>query len=190
MRRTITIFILFALVLSGCGGPSQEQKDAAVKERAKARKLKSAAEDAAAVAVTCRDQVGSLLKALKDTESRLNVGMTFADYGDQVGDISVGYDQMPINQMSPDCISGPGVAGENAFNSYREAYNTWNDCIGDLGCDIDTIDPELQKKWTKASRQITRARSSLSDLETTAVIAQEDYEKQNKKAKAAEAELN
>lgn len=189
MRRIITFIVVAGLAIAGCGGPSQAKKDAAVKERAEARKLKRSAEEAAAVAVTCRQQVSALLRALRATESRLNVGMTFADYGGQVGDISVFYDKMPINRMDFECVSGPGVQAEKAFNSYQRAYNTWNDCIGDFDCDTDSINPELQKEWAKASRQITRARSALSDLDAEAISAQEAYEKQEKKAKQAEAAL-
>lgn len=189
MRRFVIFIILGGLVVAGCGGPSQEQKEAAVKERAKAKKLKLSAEESAAVAVTCRQQVGGLLRALRSTESRLNVGMSFTDYGEQVGGISIGYDRMPVSRMDFDCVGGPGVAGEKAFNSYQSAYNTWNDCIGDFGCDVDSINPELQKQWAKASRQITRARSALTGLEAEAVTARENYEKQEKKAEQAEEAL-
>lgn len=189
MRRTTIFIILVGLVFVGCGGPSQEQKDAAVRERAKAKKLKKAAEESAALAVTCRQQVGGLLRALRDTESRLNVGMNFADYGDQVGEISIGYDKVPISRMEFNCVGGPGVAGEKAFNAYRSAYDTWNDCVSDFYCDNDSINPELQKEWSKASRQITRARSGLNDLEAQAATDQDAYEEQEKKAKRAEAAL-
>lgn len=189
MRRIIIFICLAGVAVAGCGGPSQEQKDAAVKARAEAKKLKRKADEAAALAVTCRQQVTPLLKALRATESRLNVGMTFADYGQQVGDVSIGYDRMPINRMDFNCIGGPGIAGEKAFNSYTAAYNTWNNCIGDFNCDTDSIDPELQKQWAKASRQTTRARSALSGLELAAVSAQDEYEMQEKKARQAEAAL-
>lgn len=189
MRRIAVLFVLTGVVVAGCGGPSQEQKDAAARERARATKLKTAAEEAAVVAVTCRQQVGGLLRALRSTESRLNVGMSFSDYGEQVGDISIGYDNMPIPRMDIDCVGGPGVAGERAFNSYRDAYNTWNSCIADYDCDTDSIDPELQRHWAKASRQTASARSSLVALETEAAEAQEAYEQQRKKAKEAEEAL-
>lgn len=52
--------------------------------------------------VICRQRAGSLLKALKSTECRLNVGRPFAAYGVQVGNISAGYDRMPTGQMDLD----------------------------------------------------------------------------------------
>lgn len=186
---TATLTFLAVLTLTACGGPSQEQKDAAVKARAKARKLNKEADRIAGIAITCRDQVGGLIRALRNTDSRLSVGLTFADYGSQVGSISIAYDRMPINQMDIECISKAGVKSESAFNAYREAYNTWNECIGDLYCDTDSIQPELQRKWSKASRLVVQARSALSDLELEAAMSREAADRQAKKADEAEAAL-
>lgn len=189
MYRTFICSLVATLLLAGCGGPSQEERDAAKSARAKAKKLSRAAEEAAVVAVTCREEVGGLLKALRATDSRLTVGMTFADYGEQVGDISVAYDQMSIGQMDFNCVGGAGVAAEKAFNSYTKAYNTWNDCIGDLYCDTDSIQPELQKQWSRATRQIARARSALGSLEAEAAATRQVADDQKKTADRAEAAL-
>ena len=148
------------------------------------------AESAATVAVNCRSDLGPLMKSLRNTGSRLNVGLVFADYSTQVGQISVAYDRIPFNRMDYECISTVGIQAEKAFGAYTDAYNEWNDCISDLYCDMDSIDSELQDKWAKAGRQVSQARQGLVALETTAVEAQEKADNQELKANKAESVLD
>lgn len=54
-----------------------------------------------------------------------------------------------------------GIPLEEALNAYIEAYNVWNDCIGDVDCDNDSIDPELQEQWAEATERIDDARDAL-----------------------------
>jgi hypothetical protein len=192
VKKTAAAFVVLAVfALTACdSGPTQEEKDAAARERTEATKLAKQADAAATLASTCRQQVGGLLKALRNTGSRLDVGMSFADYGSQVGQISVAYDRIPIGQMDLDCTMGAGVKAEKAFNSYNDAYNAWNDCIGDLYCDMDSVDPELQKNWLKADSQTRQARSALADLDADAVQARAEADQQRKKAEEAEAALD
>lgn len=189
-KLAVLITVLAALGLTACeSGPTEEEEETAAKEQTEARQLDKQANTAAAVATSCRQNLGGFLRALQNTDSRLSVGMTFADYGSQVGQISVAYDRIPFGQMDLSCTMGPGVKAEKAFNSYTEAYNEWNECIGDLYCDMDSIDSSLQDSWAKATRQINKARSSLVDLEVKAVSARDKADAQQKKADQAEAEL-
>lgn len=179
------------MVLAACGesGPTEEEQQAAKDERSKATRLAGQAESAADLAAGCRQAVGPLINALRNTSSRLNVGLTFDDYSDQVGEVSIAYGRIPFNRMELRCISDAGLKAEKAFNSYTEAYNDWNDCIADLYCDIDSIDPGLQEKWQAAERQLRQARAGLAGLELEAAEAEERSEKQEKKAVEAEAAL-
>ncbi len=47
------------------------------------------------------------------------------------------------------------------MNAYINAYNVWNDCIGDIDCDNDSITPELQAEWADATELIQEARDGL-----------------------------
>lgn len=189
-KFTLLFTVLFAFGLSACeSGPTEQEREAAAKEQAEAEKLDKRATAALAVATDCRQDLGGLLRALQNTDSRLTVGMSFDDYSDQVGEISVAYDRVPLGQLRPACITGPGIKAEKAFNSYTEAYNEWNECIGDLYCDMDSIDSNLQDSWAKATRQLNGARSSLVDLEQNALSARDQADTQQKKADEAEAAL-
>jgi hypothetical protein len=192
VKKTVVIAaILAGLLLGACGesGPTDEEKKAAADARTKATKLARQAESAAALATGCQQDLGGLIKALRNTGSRLDVGLTFADYSTQVGQISVAYDRIPFKQMDFECISPAGVKAEKAFGSYTDAYNQWNDCISDLYCDTDSIESDLQGNWSKADSQTRQARSALFELETEAVQAQAQANQQKKKADEAEAAL-
>lgn len=190
MKKSIAIVVLLTLAIGACeSGPTQEEKDAAAKEAEQAKQLKQEAMAAANLAVDCRRQVGGLIRALRNTGSRLDVGLTFADYSNQVGQISIAYDRIPFGRLDFACTGGPGIKAEKAFNEYTKAYNAWNDCVGDLYCDMDSIDPELQKRWQEAGRQTAQARASLSALEVKAVQARARADQQKKKADEAEAAL-
>ena len=112
----------------------------------------------------CERHVGRFLRALEELDSRLSVGLTFEQYTQQVADVRVEYDRVPFKRIDVSCTLAVGVPAENALNLYVKANNTWNRCIGNFGCDIDGIDPTLQRDWRKASREIRKARRGLADV--------------------------
>jgi len=186
-KTLVLLAIVAAFGLAACdSGPTQEERDAAEKARTDADKAAKQADVAAALAADCRRQLGGFLNALRNTNSRLGVGMSFDDYGDQVGQISIAYDRIPFGQLDLECTMGVGVKAEAAFNSYTKAYNAWNECIGDLYCEMDTVDPELQEHWSKAGRQVRKARSALADLDARANQARAEADEKEKKATEAE----
>jgi hypothetical protein len=90
--------------------------------------------------------------------------LVFQDYTNRVGDVSVEYNRIRFGALPANCTLEVGVPLENALNSYIDANNRWNDCIGDLGCSLDSIEPRLQRDWRKASQEIRRARRALRTL--------------------------
>lgn len=135
-------------------GPSEAELEAQEQEEAQAA--------VAAAVAQCQTQVGGLIASLRDLESRLNgVGVNYEEYSRRVGDVSAAYGQTPINQLSSDCLLNVGVHAEGAMNAYIDAGNTWSECFEDL-CDSDSIDPELQADWTKATSLIDKSESGYS----------------------------
>jgi hypothetical protein len=57
-----------------------------------------------------------------------------------------------------------GLPAERALNLYVQAGNTWNNCIGNLDCSLDDIEPQLQRRWAAASRKLADAEQGLEDL--------------------------
>jgi hypothetical protein len=112
----------------------------------------------------CAGQVGPLVTQLSELDSRLNVGLNFERYSNFVSDAQVAYDKIPIGELSPDYVNRVGVPAERAFNAYVKAYNIWNNCIGNINCDNDSITPRLQARWAKATASVVRADRGLESL--------------------------
>lgn len=111
----------------------------------------------------CKRRTAPILRELNDLGSRLDVGLAFAEYGEQVGDISVAYSRLRPGSLGSECLK-VAVPLETAYRKYAEAYNVWNDCIGDLGCSTDSIEPQLQSKWLEADAAVGRGKSALAAM--------------------------
>ncbi|MDP9226835.1 MAG: hypothetical protein M3P18_23930 [Actinomycetota bacterium] len=145
--------IFIAMVASGCGGPSAAQKQAKADAAQHARRL--------AAYRRCNAQLGPFLVALQDLGSRLDVGLSFGEYGNRVGNVKVAYDALSTGQLSYPCLSNVGVPAEAALKAYLTAYDTWNNCMSDEYCTTDSIDPDLQASWATARRKVGRAQAGV-----------------------------
>jgi Protein of unknown function (DUF2510) len=144
-----------------CGVPGAVSEQEYQAQQAREAQARQAAKERAD---RCRSQVGNFLASLQDLDSRLSVGVPYAEYSHRVGNTRVAYDQIPFKQLAVDCLGNVGVPAEHAMNSYLKADTIWNDCISSLGCDVDSIDPQLQQRWTAASNNIQQAQSGLHQI--------------------------
>jgi hypothetical protein len=112
----------------------------------------------------CKRQTAPLMQRLHELDSRLGVGLNYDEYTNKVGDVRVAYDQTTSAIGGPECLSGVGLPAEDALNEYVKASNTWGDCVDDINCDNDSIQPELQGHWAKASLAIDRADRGLRKI--------------------------
>jgi len=178
----VAILTVLAAVTAGCGnaGASAEQKakaqasasqEAAAKARQKAAAAKKARQSA--VYEECRKVAGTLDDRLSELNSRLSVGVPFAEYGKAVGSAKVAYDKFIRDAkaqggVSDACINKVGIPLESALNAYIRAYQVWNDCIDEYSCSFDKGSPALKKaqaSWAKAARLMSRADNGLAGLE-------------------------
>lgn len=159
------------MAVTACGGPSAKEKraeaaasaSASASTAAKAKAEKQRAAKQAAYA-KCQRQLGSTMKDAQSLNSRLSVGMVFADYTKTVGNVKVQLDKIEaLVQQTPMPLSMKCLAAavklEAAVNKWADALDQWNDCIGDYDCDINsgTEAEAMQKDWTKASQLMTQA---------------------------------
>ncbi len=173
MLIAIPVALILIAIVGGGVAYSQHQRTvdrraqaAAAKKRAAARRERAHAKEVA-VNVACHDMLQPLVDAEHDLSGRLDIGMTYADYGSAVGTVSVAYGNVDADALEEDfaCLSDIAVPAEAAFNQYRAAYNVWNNCFESLSCDTDSIDGTLQKHWTRAGTQLTKAKNGLEALE-------------------------
>jgi hypothetical protein len=173
---------LATLILAGgCGssGSSSEtkaQKQAQAQEQAaKARASAEAKRKAKASAVykECKAVVGPLDDQLTALNSRLSIGLPFADYGQAVGAAKVAYDKLIRDAkarggISNECINRVGKPLQSGLNAYVKAYNVWNSCIDTYSCSFSKGSPALKKaqaQWAIASRVVNRADGALTGLQ-------------------------
>ena len=136
-------------------GPSEAEK------RAEAAQKQQALD--AAARTQCQSQTGALISAEEDLEGRLSgAGLTEADYLTRVGNISAAYGQISIKQLQLSCLTNVGAPAESTMNAYITAGNTWNDCVTNFSCSVDSINPQLQEQWNKASLQLQDAKTGLN----------------------------
>lgn len=156
---------------TGSGAKAQAEvkaEEKAVKDRAEAAAAAKA--EQTAVHKECVEVTGKLATKLSDLDSRLSIGLPFAEYGKKVGDARVAYDQLLKDAkqrggISDKCINRVGLPLQSAMNAYVAAYDVWNKCIEDYNCtfDGDTL-KKAQASWSKATRLIEKASTNVDAL--------------------------
>lgn len=145
MKRLLIVAI--AVIVAACGGSST------------APGTTPAPPDR--VSDDCADALVDLTDALTEIDSRLNVGLTYANYSERLADARVAYDKVKFSDLDGDCIRGAGKPSEAAMNEYIKAYTTWKACIDKSGCDTASIKTELQGHWTTATGLLAQVKGRL-----------------------------
>jgi hypothetical protein len=113
----------------------------------------------------CQQQMRPLLDSLSELDSRLNVGLSYDEYTNQVGNVRVDYDAIDFGQLDdPACLASVGIPSEKALNQYAKAATVWNNCIGDFNCSNDSIKPTLQRYWSRATTLVASAKDGLDAM--------------------------
>jgi hypothetical protein len=167
--RRVAPIAIGAMLLVACGesGPSEAEERAQERYRNDLQEyksdLKNWKEDQVAYD-ECDSSMGDFRSEIKELDGRLDVGLTYDEYGTQVGDVSAAYSQSDFGD-NLDCLSRVGFPLESALNQYRKAFQIWDECFQDIDCDPDSVTSELQSHWSKASNQIERSDRALEKLE-------------------------
>jgi hypothetical protein len=165
--------ILGALLLGGCGGDGSTTQELTIKSRSDgAAKEKPAARQPsqgkdvkrrAPAGGTCQSQVGSFVGSMDGLRRRLAVGVTYDQYVAEVRGIRSTYGEIPIGKLQIDCLTLVATPSEKAFNRYIEGANDWGECVSELGCGTEAIEPVLQRRWRIASHFLSEAQDGLDD---------------------------
>lgn len=135
---------------TGCGGG-----DAAVETVTVTETVETTSGGGAAA---CREAVGALLQAEQDLWARLRVGVAYADYVKEVGDLSVADSRIaPIND--PKCAEVRGQL-RGAILWYKRASEGWL-CTGS-GC--HRWRTKRQIRWQEAHMRVERAEQLLAAM--------------------------
>jgi hypothetical protein len=161
--------MLAALLLSGCGGSGPGSTDVATvtsrtaattTEQPPSRQGKERPRPTPGG--LCQSQVGSFVASMDSLRRRLAVGVTYDQYVAEVRGIRSTYRKIPIGRVEIGCLNAVGTAAEKAFNRYIQAANDWGDCVSEVGCSSEAIEPVLQRRWRIASHFLSEADEGLS----------------------------
>jgi hypothetical protein len=118
--------------------------------------------DPAPVGGLCQSQLGGFVGSMDGLRRRLAVGVTYDQYVAEVRGIRSTYGEIPTGKLQIDCLTLVATPGEKAFNRYIEGANDWGQCVSELGCGTETIEPVLQRRWRIASHFLSEAREGLA----------------------------
>lgn len=172
------LLVLMAALAVSCGGPNKAKL--AAERTTYVAQLRSLVQtrEATKREQVCRKQIGGFLDALRALDSKLDVGITFADYGNEVGNVKVEYDRMDSgSRLASDCLKA-AASGEKAMTAYVRAHTEWNDCLNAEGswswdtdefgfsnCTTDDVEASLQLDWLAATSAVTKANRLLNGID-------------------------
>lgn len=177
-RMALVAVVGAMLLATGCGGEESGGPSAAEVSASKASA--SASEASASSAAyeeqlkerryqACSEMNSDLIKALRQIDSRLAVGLNYSEYGDRLGDARVEYDNavsIAEDGIAQPCLQKVGSLLEEAFGDYADVLTLWGECIDDYTCDFSAGDTNVkaQRWWAEAGRKIARADANLDDM--------------------------
>lgn len=109
----------------------------------------------------CGSQLRPLVSSLDALRKQLAVGLNYEDYLSEVSGLKAVYDEVPVERLAIGCLTTVGTPAERALNRYREAANTWGDCLTEASCDAAAVEPKLQRRWALAASLLSTAGEGL-----------------------------
>ncbi len=160
---TIGMLVGLTLLFSSCGGGGSGGGSGV------AEGTRGEASDARARAVAgkaargsrCRRRLGAFISAMASLRDKLARGLSYEQYLGEVKGTRVVYARIQPPTVPAGCLLASGGPGERAFNLYIDAANAWGDCLATASCETRAIEPELQRRWMRASRQLSLAQAGL-----------------------------
>jgi hypothetical protein len=155
--------VILGLVLawSGCG---EEGTTEAPKATAQASSKPRQAAGTRASARRCQAQLAGFLDVLDALRNQLAVGLDYDGYSGLVRDARAVYDEVPADRLALACLGAVGTPAERALNEYIAGVNLWGDCLASASCEVESVEPRLQRHWDAASDLISTATGGLRDL--------------------------
>lgn len=101
---------------------------------------------------------------MESLNNTLAVGLGYDDYLGAVNHVRAAYAGVQADHLQIVCLGNVAGPAERALNVYIAAANTWGDCLATTSCDPESIEPELQHEWARASGLISSAQEGLRDL--------------------------
>lgn len=92
---------------------------------------------------------------------KLAVGLTYGQYLRELQGARRAYEAIPADRVRLGCLLVAGTPAERALDLYIASANSWGECLATVACGADSVEPELQRSWARASRLLSAARAAL-----------------------------
>jgi hypothetical protein len=155
LAATVGTLLGAILILSACG-----EEQSATAERA-ASSTAAATTAAPATQRPCRAQLRGFLGSLVSLRDDLVVGLDYRSYLGEVREVRFAYEGIRTGRLGLECLIAAGTTAERAFNLYIDAANAWGGCLTRASCETSSVEPELQRRWARASDLVSRAQRGL-----------------------------
>jgi hypothetical protein len=109
----------------------------------------------------CGRDLTRFIRSLDGLRDQLAVGLTYDQYLENVQQLQHAYRAIPVAAEPVRCVVGAGVPAERALNQQIEAANAWGDCLAE-SCQLASVEPEIKRRWARASVLITDAQEGRS----------------------------
>jgi hypothetical protein len=109
----------------------------------------------------CGSKLTRFVRSLDGLRDQLAAGLTYDQYLENVRNLQSAYRRIPVSGEPAACVVGAGVPAEKALDQHIEAANAWGDCLAE-SCDLSSVEPEIKRRWARASVLITDAQEGLS----------------------------
>lgn len=177
----VVIIAVSATVYFVNRGPSTEEKEAAEQAKVEATEAAEALEEAEETYTACEGTLGEVADELTVLSDKMDVGLNFDEYDAAVAKVLKAKGVILPGELPEDCAEVVERPINKAISNYGLAVSIWNDCIYDIGCPSDSIDPELEALWFKASvlvEEMNEGRAALRDATEDGELELEDAEEQ------------
>jgi hypothetical protein len=156
------VILGMALAWSGCGeeGTTAAGQATAVRQGDRLPR----APGPRALARRCQRQVGPFLDVLDALRNQVAVGVSYDPYLDLVRDAKAVHAEVPSERLAFACLTLVGAPAERALNEYISGVNLWGDCLATTSCEVESVEPRLQRRWDAASDLLSAATDDLRDL--------------------------
>jgi len=147
--------LCLAPALSSCGGGG----DAATGTPPRSGSTVSASRPAPRG--SCGLQLDGFIGSLTALRRSLSRGLSYTEYLPTVRGVRIAYRAIKPRELDATCLLLAGGPAEQAFNSYIDAANSWGACLTTVGCTTASVELKLQRKWSHASEQLSRAQRAM-----------------------------
>lgn len=155
---TFGVLLSLTLILPACGDEHTATAERTTKESSGAKVSGDSTVDK-----QCRGQLGDFLGSMDTLRSKLAVGLSYDAYLHGVRETKGIYNRIPTDRLAIGCLVSTGAPAERALNWYLDAANSWGDCLADVSCSTESVEPKLQRKWAIASALLTSAQKALRE---------------------------